>query len=387
MRTNTVERTNGAASIADNDAMRIFVFLGHGFGARIWEERWRQDGVPGCNERLPYGYFHAGGVDCEITYSEDGRENSLTRLARRGLRRAVGFDFIHAWRNRESLMKADVVWTYTELEHLAALLLWRQTGNKNKPKLIAQSVWLYDRWPRLSPWRQRFYKWLLQGAEILAVQSLEGVEYARRIFPKKQVEWLPFGTSARVTASGESRLMHTPVRVASLGNDVDRDWQALLTAVGDMSCRVRIASTQLRLAADQIPAHVVIERPRTAAEISELYQWADVVAVSLRPNLHASGITTICEAILAGLPVVCTDVGGLRAYFSDLEVRYVPPVNPRELRAALEETAGSDPKSRYEMVSRAQQRIEVGGFTSAAFARQNYELSKGLLNKNTRREQ
>jgi hypothetical protein len=32
------------------------------------------------------------------------------------LRRIVGFDLIHAWRNRKGLFAADIVWTHTELK-------------------------------------------------------------------------------------------------------------------------------------------------------------------------------------------------------------------------------------------------------------------------------
>ena len=101
--------------------MRVFVFLGHGFGARQWTERWSNGEIPGLNERLPYGYHHAAGKDCIVEYSEDANENRLTELARRGMRRLLGCDLVHAWRNRKALFAADVVWTHTELEHLAVL--------------------------------------------------------------------------------------------------------------------------------------------------------------------------------------------------------------------------------------------------------------------------
>jgi glycosyltransferase involved in cell wall biosynthesis len=365
--------------MAHERIMRVFVFLGHGFGAKQWEERWQRDSLPGRNERLPYGYFHAANDCCRIIYSEDQRENGVTRLVRRLLRRLAGFDLIHAWRNRRELQQADVVWTYTELEHLAVLTLWRLLRTQSKPRVIAQCVWLIDQWPRLSVVRRRFYAWLLEDAEILAVQSPDGVVKARESLPKSHVEWLPFGTSCNTVACPESHSIHSPLRIASLGNDVDRDWCTLFTAIADISSDVRIASTRLRLRTHQIPRHVAIERPQTASAIDQLYQWADIVVVSLRPNLHASGITTICEAILAGIPVVCSDAGGLRAYFSDREVQYVPPGDPMALRRALEQMAASPDDRRFEMVKRAQHRIETGGFTSAAFAARNYQWSLHLL--------
>jgi hypothetical protein len=40
--------------------------------------------------------------------------------------------------------------------------------------------------------------------------------------------------------------------------------------------------------------------------------------MSLKPNLHASGITVILESIILGVPVVCTDSGGLVLTFPPL---------------------------------------------------------------------
>jgi len=363
--------------------MRVFVFLGHGFGASQWEERWHKGNLPGRNERLPYGYFHAASLGCEVIYSEDRKENAPVRLARRVLRRLAGFDLIHAWRNRQGLQQVDVVWTYTEREHLAALLLWRLLRKRSRPPLIAQSVWLFDRWPRLTQVRRRFYEWLLKDAEMLAVQSPDGVVRARQSCPKSRVEWLPFGTSCNEAASPESRSIHSPLRIASLGNDVDRDWPTFLEAIADFPSQVRIASARLKPRAFEIPSHVLIERPRTADAINRLYEWADIVVVPLRHNLHASGITTICEAVMAGIPVICSDAGGLRGYFNDGEIRYVPPNDPVEMRHALEQMAASVDAGRFEMVKRAQRRIQTGGFTSAAFAARNYQWSKSMIRESS----
>ncbi len=54
-----------------------------------------------------------------------------------------------------------------------------------------------------------------------------------------------------------------------------------------------------------------------------MFDWADLVVVPLKPNLHASGITVIEEAVILGLPVICSHAGGLEAYFSAEEVFYV----------------------------------------------------------------
>ncbi|MGH6678109.1 MAG: glycosyltransferase family 1 protein, partial [Bradyrhizobium sp.] len=83
---------------------KVFVFLGHVFGAEQWQRRWAQGEIPGMNDMLPYGYYRAAGEGWSIEYSEDVDEGAVGRLVRRALRRVAGFDLIHAWRNRRSLL-------------------------------------------------------------------------------------------------------------------------------------------------------------------------------------------------------------------------------------------------------------------------------------------
>ena len=88
--------------------------------------------------------------------------------------------------------------------------------------------------------------------------------------------------------------------------------------------------------------NVTVRSVATADDVKALYEWADIVIVSLKPNLHASGITVILESIILGVPVVCTDSGGLRAYFSSWEICYVPVYAPIAMRVAVEELAADE---------------------------------------------
>ena len=54
-----------------------------------------------------------------LTYSQDARESDArTSCVRRALKAALGFDFIHTWRNRDEILRSDVIWTHTEHEYL-----------------------------------------------------------------------------------------------------------------------------------------------------------------------------------------------------------------------------------------------------------------------------
>jgi len=119
-------------------------------------------------------------------------------------------------------------------------------------------------------------------------------------------------------------------------------------------------------------------QPGSPEEIEELYKWADVSVVPLKPNLHASGITAVAEAALFGVPVICTDTGGIRGYFSKEEVRYVLPRDPEALSRALQQLAADD-ELRFSMASKAQARMIASKLSSRVRAHRLAALSRELL--------
>jgi glycosyltransferase involved in cell wall biosynthesis len=351
--------------------------LAHGFGARQWAERWARGAIPGViNERLPYGYYHAADEGCVVEYSQDGDEGRVVEIVRLSLRHALGFDLIHAWRNRKGILGADVIWTHTELEHLAVLMLLQLISPPTRPRLIAQSVWLFDRWHKLSGPKRWLYRRLLEQADVLTVQSPDNLKIVRELFPRKQSDLVLFGINLELMVSPVSRPNNCPVRVISLGSDMHRDWQTLIESVKDWDrCEVRIASRHISSELIAGMSNVAIVQPKSAHEVSELYSWADLVVVSLKPNLHASGLTVIGEAVALGVPVICTDTGGLRAYFSDSELSYVPPGEPMALRRAIEQLGGQS-DLRFSMARRAQAHMQRADLSSRSRARRLYQLSK-----------
>jgi glycosyltransferase involved in cell wall biosynthesis len=359
--------------------IRIFVQLGYGFGASSWSARWEAGLIPGLNERLPYGYFHAASPDCTIEYSEDQNESRPVRLVRRTLRRLAGFDLLHVWRNRRGIFGADAIWTHTELENLAVLLLLRHLPRARRPPIVAQCVWLFDRWESFSAPRRRLYRSLLEQADVIAVLSPDNLALACQIFPRMRCELMLYGNDISRMIAPTLCAAHRPLRIVALGNDMHRDWRTLIAAVGPMrECELVIASTQI---APQLAAglrHIRVERPSSASEIAALYAWADIAVVPLKPNLHASGVTAIAEAVLSGVAVVCTDTGGLHAYYSEDDLSYVPPGDAAAMGSAIG-TLGADDDLRFQMVTRAQRRMIDAGLSSRDHALRLRELTFALL--------
>ena len=177
----------------------------------------------------------------------------------------------------------------------------------------------------------------------------------------------------------------SPVRLVSLGGDVHRDWGTLLSAfAGKPGFELVIASSKARVSVKRGVGNVRVKAARSEAEVRALYDWADVAVVAMKENRHASGITVILEAVASGVPVVATDTGGLRDYFSEGEVCYVPVGDARALREAARQLA-LDGGRRAAMAAAAQRRLIEAGLTSAGFALRHRELAEELLGRRSLR--
>ncbi|MGH7931560.1 MAG: glycosyl transferase [Candidatus Binataceae bacterium] len=367
------------AESAQARTIKVFVHLGHGFGGRTWADRHALGLIPGLNDRLAYGYYHAAGNGWSVEYSQDARETHVRRLCRLALRRVLGFDLIHAWRNRRRLFAADIVWTHTELENLAVLLLFRARSRRSRPKIIANCVWLFDYWPGLSWPRRVVYRELLRHTDALTTFSPANIKVAKTMLPGVRSEYILWGATTEDLKRPDRSPMHHPLRIASLGSDIHRDWKTLIKAFGNRErYEVRIGSTRINPKLVAGVSNVALLSVATANDVKALYEWADIVVVSLKPNLHASGITVILESVILAVPLVCTDTGGLRAYFSPAEVCYVPASAPVAMRVAVEELAMGEER-RSSMLVNAQQRLLAANLTTKGFAERHRRLSEELL--------
>ncbi|HEX4210215.1 MAG TPA: glycosyltransferase family 4 protein [Candidatus Binataceae bacterium] len=330
------------------------------------------------NTYLPYGYHYAQGDGWSIVCSQDRQENIAVELIRRALGFILGFDLVHAWRNRDALRSADVVWTHTEREHLAAALLLSLSRHR-PPKLLAQCIWLFDNWGGLSTPKRALYRYLLSYADIITTQSPEDLNLARTLFPAQPAACILSGGAVKWMRPPRKAPVHRPVRLAALGNDMHRDWHTLLRAFGGRSeYELVIASRKLARRHLRNAPNVRLASAETEADVHQLYQWADIVVVPLKHNRHVSGITVIFEGIISGLPVVSTDTGGLRAYFSDDEIAYVPLNAPEAMRGMVDLLC-ADHARRLMMTANAQRRMLTGELTKQGYAKRHRNLTEDLL--------
>ena len=349
----------------------IFVLVAHGFGAESWNERWRNGKIIGLNEPFAYGYHRASGDGLTVIYSEDRNENIVQKGFRLGLRFILGFDIIHAFRHRDAITKADAVWTHTESQSLAVAAVLYNVPRHERPILIFQSVWLMDGWTSMGRLRRMAYKKLLSIADILSFHSEINQRMAQEIFIENRCEKILFGINGDMPWAPKERPPGSKLKMIAPGNDRHRDWPTLAAAMRDMP------NVDLTIISQKCPQHIArsapnitIQSPANNTELFKLYDACDGVIVPLLENMHASGITVIEEATQRGRPVIVTDVGGLRAYFGDDAVHYVPVGDIISLKVAIKKL-GVHPEISEERVLAAQKVMGPGGLNAESYAMQH----------------
>lgn len=329
-----------------------------------------------------YGYHHAESEQFALTYSQDAREKAPVRLVRRALKAALGFDLIHTLRNRAEILRSDVIWTHTEQEYLSVALLLLLNGRRSAPPLLlAQSVWLLDKWKDYGLLRRWVYRKLIARADVLTTLASENAQLCEQYFGRKATHvYYGLNTGDFPVARPRTWQPHRSVRIAAIGNDRDRDWETLIKAFGnDERYTVKIA-TRRRIPAKLRAANVEIAPAAGLKKARELYEWADLVLVPLRPNSHASGITVMLEAAALGKPMVVTQVGSLDDYFSRNAAFYVPPFNPPALRDAVDKLVAA-PDDALAQAQAASDELLSRDLTTRQFALQHVRITEDLLRR------
>lgn len=362
--------------------MKVYVHLAVAQHPRRWAQLYAAGKLVGLNEPDPYGYARAAHMGVTLIPPTVADEGRLGRLVRLGVGALVGFDLVNAWRNRASIFAADVVWTHTEAQFLGvcALLALRRRDRGAPPRLLAQAVWLVDRWPKANPVHRWLWRRLIRQADVLTFHSPLNLAAARALFPAQRCELVRFGIRAdhrepprAPRAPGGER------RIISVGNDKHRDWQTLVEAVrAHPEWRLRIVSTKADPELARGLDHVTVAGVSSTDELLDLYRGADLVVVPLQPNLHVSGSTALQEAALLGVPTIATAVGGHEAYFPPDAVRYVPARDPGAIAAAIADLS-ADPAAAAAMAARAQAQMGDAGLSSEAYVRDHVRLSHELV--------
>lgn len=351
--------------------VRVFVLSRRGQGADQVRRGFEQDGE---SEPASYGFNLAEKTGWSIAYSQD---KPATRWSDAFFKK-FEFDFGHALDNLRAIRRADIIWTMLEWEWLAVALLQRLKLAPRR-QVIANSVWLADKWKGHSPRKRAFLRWLLLPHFDMTLHSKRGLAYLRSALPDVSWRVSPFGISTKgfpITPPSLDRPSDRPIRVYSIGNDGTRDWSTMLEAFGNdprfevtIVCRWLDARTLERYANLRSPSNMTVSRQR------DEYLKADVVVVPMVENDY-SGITVAMEAVAMGKPVVSTATGGVDTYFDENEVLFVPPGDPMALRDAVLTTSDADFLARAQ---RAQSRFVQAGYDAESMIDRYIAATTALL--------
>ncbi len=340
--------------------------------------RYRQKSLRGeVPDVTPYGFHHAESMGWRLTYSVDEPESLVGNFIRRALIKVLGFDILHAYSNRKLITSADIVWTMEEVQFLAVCALPYVLPGTKRVRLIAQTVWLFNKWNTFSEARCAMLRKLLLRADALTFHSRQYLDLVRRLVPGSEPMLLPFGISLDSFPVSEPEIdVHTPRRVLAMGSDPTRDWKTLLEAFGnDDRFEIVIICGWLNDATAAGYKNLRVPRNPSMQEFRDLYQWADVVVVPMVSNLY-SGITVALEATSLGVPVVSSNTGGIPTYFAEDEVIYVPPSDPVTLRDRVLRCTAAELRG---FAQRAQQRFRQQDYTTHGMAARYIKLSDRLL--------
>jgi colanic acid/amylovoran biosynthesis glycosyltransferase len=173
-----------------------------------------------------------------------------------------------------------------------------------------------------------------------------------------RLHWVK-GYEFALSALAQLRRTGTAVEYTIIGDGKARDRLAVLATIRDLD----------------LEDHVHLTGARTPDQVLAALRGADVFLLS---SLSEGMSTVTLEAMSAGVPVVVTDVGGMREAVTDgVEGRVVPPRDPAALAAAICELA-ADEQLRATMGGRARQRA-LEAFDSRATARLMVERYRLLI--------
>lgn len=210
--------------------------------------------------------------------------------------------------------------------------------NKSRPKLVV-TVHNVDR-PRTRALLRLCPSF--RSADLFVSVSNRQLDFLRDkigIEPRR-TQFVPDQTDLRFfRPSPQDRTKKRPLLV-SAGLE-KRDYRVLAEAVSGLDLDVSLTGFSADSAAGSSrfppawPANFTRKRYEWT-ELAELYRTADVVVVTLVPNIYAAGITTMIEGMASARPIVVTRTEGLRGYLDDADaLTAVAPDDPKALRQAI----------------------------------------------------
>jgi glycosyltransferase involved in cell wall biosynthesis len=344
--------------------MRLHLELSRTLDPSSWQEQHTAGLVP---DRLPYGLDRLGDLGFELAV-RGGRAPSIVSKLDAVARRATGgLQLVHALRDRDR-RNCELAVCWDERTGIPAALRSRLPG---EPPAALGVIWLTESDEPLTGLGRALARRGLRSAAAvwtLSKAQLPLLAEAWRV-DKRRLHFVRMGIDEHFWH--QTDLDPEPGLVVAAGNDRHRDHALLVDAMSRL--RRRRPSVRLELVTQSdvtVAVELGVRRPHLShVEMRRLYERAAVVAVSVRPNLHVSGMSVLLEAMACGRPVVATQTPGIEEYVVNSETGLLVPPGDADAFAAAVGSLLEEPARARELGLAGRRAVE-SRFTTAMLAAQ-----------------
>jgi glycosyltransferase involved in cell wall biosynthesis len=261
-----------------------------------------------CPDELLYGLRALRRRGWEIDLTDDGFADypggrwlkALDDLLSRGGRR-TGFHLKQAWRLRDRLRAADVVFATADSSGLPVLLL-KELGLETTPVVYA-SIGLAESFADERGPIFTLYRRLLRHADRVLAYALSEVDALSRMFALRpeRLRFVSFGVETEFFAREAVKLSPRPL---SFGFDHRRDWPTLFAAVAGLDEIVEVVANPDVLRGLAIPRNVALPPPEPIDQLRDRLAAAPFVILPVRQNLYTGATISLLQAMAAGKAVI-----------------------------------------------------------------------------------
>jgi glycosyltransferase involved in cell wall biosynthesis len=249
-------------------------------------------------------------------------------------KRPGGVKALYGWLKQN---RCDLVSTHSSTDAWLTALALLTLG---RPVPMVRTRHISAPVPRNPPTR-----WLYTRATARIVTTGEALKkelVERNGFPAEKIDSVPTGVDEKRYRPGDRRAARTALNLPQDAKLVGivatlRSWKGhryLIEALPDDAQLVIVGDGPMRQALERISN----ERITFVGNKADVVPWLQAFDVFALPSYANEGVPqALAQAMLAGLPCVTTDVGGIGELARDGETALVvPPQDPRALKSALE---------------------------------------------------
>lgn len=192
---------------------------------------------------------------------------------------------------------------------------------------------------------------IIRSVDHAIVLSPEQAQFMNNYLPENQISLIPHGVDINFWQPGDKKLSR--FRCLTVGT-----WFRDFPTLNEVACKllaypdIELQVVSRKYENDQELNNISVTTGISDEQLKKLYQRSHLLLLPLK---NATANNSILEAIACGLPVVTTDLPGIRYYLPGKEAMCIPDNNPELIVEAILKLY-SNPNIRLEMATLGRQR-------------------------------